>query len=676
MGSRAAKDHQLDLHHRQHGRSSDRPIATRHPYLEEERMSRSRSRRVNQASDGSLLETARSGNGIVEDWLANVSRRGVDTRESAKRLHSNQDKSNAQTPEWRPHGISLQNAVQGGHKRAPSRDSSIIPEPVTKKARPSIAVISHGPIHRSPVTGVTDFPISVDSSPPRFEKRTRHKTREDRYDSRKKQKEKRRRAPEETTRRSEDVPKKPILSGRDVMNNFQPEAVLNDRLTLQPCLTPGLFQNGQISSPKPVGDLAYNSMISVEQPPSRECMWQRQQRLEAKARQRRGIELVEISTFLRRKETPTTGHPIAGRGRPRDGYEDQKLEDRLPENLPACDDRLSTRSITGSDSLRGDQRYHIHDKTYVAPVRHVRSSSRATTYVTWATSGNHRTSLPGNSFDRHHSSTPEPIREALRETGIFGGAETKRKARVSSHDLRRRKQEVHPDGESKNFEASREQPMIIRYLDKGVMTTDESPLSPSFLEQSRILSAVRDSSVLETTADARAEALVGSTTEQALNEPSGGEIHKDSNGESCRRAAAPTTRASTAMQAYLVPPSIDLSAKTQAIPENNIQAAQTITPNIAKATMPVAERSDVCVQGDVELGREATVNQSDEQFLAPELSAMPPGRNPLAATGVFTDDISGQSTKKASSFFSPPTKWSWFYDQVQSVSVSTVGKPN
>ncbi|KAK1541830.1 hypothetical protein CPAR01_05217 [Colletotrichum paranaense] len=155
------------------------------------------------------------------------------------------------------------------------------------------------------------------------------------------------------------------------------------------------------------------------------------------------------------------------------------------------------------------------------------------------------------------------------------------------------------------------------------MTTDKSPLSPSVLKQSRSLSVARDSFVLENTADTRAEVLVGSTTEKALNEPSGGQIHKDSNGESCRKAAAPTTRSSTTMQAYLVPPTIDLSAKTQATSKNNIQEAQTIISNIAKATMPVAEKSDVCAKGDVELGHEATVDQSDEQFLAPELSAVP-----------------------------------------------------
>ncbi|KAL0766276.1 hypothetical protein CaCOL14_011474 [Colletotrichum acutatum] len=319
------------------------------------------------------------------------------------------------------------------------------------------------------------------------------------------------------------------------MNSFQPETVLNDRLTLQPCLTPGLFQNGRVSSTKPVGDLAYNSMGSVEQPQSREPSWQRQQRLEAKARQRRETELVEVSAFLRRKKTPTTGHPDTSRERTRDGYEGQKLSDKLPEDVQAWGDRLSTRSITMSDSLRDDQRYHIYDKTYVAPARHVRSSSRATTYVTWATGGNHQTSLPCNSFDRHHSSTPEPIREALRETGVFDGAGTKRNTHVSSNDSCRRRQEVHPAAESKNFEASLEQPMIIRYLDKGVMTTDEPPPSPSILEQSRSLPAARDSSAPESTADTRAEVLVGSAAEKALNEPPGGDIPKNSNEGSCRK---------------------------------------------------------------------------------------------------------------------------------------------
>lgn len=233
MDRRAAKDHQLDLHRRQYGRSGDRHVASRHTHLKEPWTGRSRSRRVDKAPDSNVIEAARSGNGIVEEWLANVSRRGVvDAGESANRLQSSQDKDSAQTPGWRPHGISFPSTIRGGHKRVGSRDSSIIPEPMTKKARPSTAVISHGPSHRSPVTRITGFPISADSSPPRFEKRTRHKTREDRYDSRKKPKGKRRRATEETVTQSGNAPKKPIALGRDVMSNFQPEAVLNDRLTV------------------------------------------------------------------------------------------------------------------------------------------------------------------------------------------------------------------------------------------------------------------------------------------------------------------------------------------------------------------------------------------------------------------------------------------------------------
>ncbi|KXH40505.1 hypothetical protein CSAL01_10014 [Colletotrichum salicis] len=580
-------------------------VASRHSHLEEPWTNRSMPKGLDHAPDSNVLGAARRGTGIVEDWLVNVSRRGIDTEKSANRLPSSQDKGSAQTPGWRPHGISLQKTVRGGHKRALSRDSSI-PEPMTKKARPPAAANRHGPTHRSLAARVTEVPISADSSPPRFEKRARHKIREDRYDSQKKPKAKPRRAPEETATRPENVPKKSVSSGGEVMNNFQSEAVLNDRLTV-------------------VGQLAYNSMVSVEQPPSRESSWQRQQRLEAKARQRRESELVEVSAFLRRKETPTTVHPVIGRERPRDGYEDRNTSDKLAENFPECDDRLSTRSITRSDAARDDRRHYIHDNTYVAPARHDRSSSRATTYVTWATSGNHQTSLAGDPFDRHHSSTPEPIREALRETGVFNGAGTSGNARVSLHDSCQRRQEVYPDEESTKFKASRERPLIIRYLDKEVMTTDEPSLLPCALEESRSLPATCDSFAPEGTVDSRARVLVDTTTQKPMNEPSGGEIHKDSDVacicmERLWGGGGGTRYACMAVDARVVGEAVIQWDPTS----ENIRELQTRTPTIEIATEAVAEEGHVRAKGDAEPEHGATAEQSGGKVAAPERSAVPP----------------------------------------------------
>ncbi|KAK1688344.1 hypothetical protein BDP55DRAFT_629941 [Colletotrichum godetiae] len=604
MDSRPTKNRNLDLHQRQYGYSGDQNVVSKHPHLKEPWTSRSVQEGLSHAPDGNVFGAARRGTGIVEDWLVNVSRRGIDTEKSANRLPSSQDKGSDQTPGWRPHGISLQNTVRGGHKRALSRDSSIIPEPMTKIARPPTAANRRGPSHRSLAARVTEVPISTDGSPPRFEKRTRHKIREDRYASQKKPKAKRRRAPEETATRPENVPKKSVSSGREVMNNFQSEAILNDRLTV-------------------VGELAYNSMVSVEQPPSREFSWQRQQRLEAKARQRRESELVEISAILRCKETPTTVHPVIGRERPRDGYDDRSTSDEVAQNFPECDDRLSTRSIKRSNALRDDRRHYVHDNTYVAPARHNRPSSRATTYGTWATSGNHQTSLPGDSFDRHHSSTPEPIREALRETGVFNGAGASGNARVSLHDSCQRRKEVHPDEESTKSKASRGRPLIIRYLDKGVMTTDEPSLSPCALEESKSLPGTCDSFAPEGTVDYRARVLVDTTTQKPINEPSGGEINKDSDVESHCKTATSTTRASTAIQAYLVPPLHNLSTQMQATSEN-IRELQTRTPTIETATEAVAEEGHVRAKRDAEPEYGATAEQSGGKVAAPERSAVPP----------------------------------------------------
>ncbi|OHE91096.1 hypothetical protein CORC01_13615 [Colletotrichum orchidophilum] len=472
-----------------------------------------------------------------------------------------------------------------------------------RKDRLPTAVI-HGPIQRSPTVRLRSNEVLVfsGSPPPRFEKRARYKTREDRYDSRKKPKEKRQRTREETTTRPENSPKKTTSSGREGPNNFQSEAILNNRLT-----------NGRISSPKPVEELAYNSMISVEQPPSRKSSWQRQQRLEAKGRQRRESEFVGISAFLRRKETPTATHSDQGLGLHRARYEDRELSDRLPEKLLVCEDHFSRRSITRSDSISDGQRQHIHDETYVAPARHIRSSSRSTTYVTQNTSGNHQISLPGDILGRHHSSTPELMREALRETGVFDGARKGGNARVSSHDSRQRRQGLHLEEEEKHktAKAFREQPRIILYSDKGVMTTHEPSLSPRVLENSTNLADAQDTFEPERKRRLRAGGSVDSTTQKATDEPSGGRIHNDSDTESRSKTTTLTTRAATAAQACLAPHPNELSTEMEVTPGNTQEVRKMILMT-DEASMVMTEKDGIRVADGPEPERVATVEQHDK----------------------------------------------------------------
>lgn len=85
--------------------------------------------------------------------------------------------------------------------------------------------------------------VPQNSSPPiphaagshQFEKRPRHKTREDKYDSKKRKRNISQESSEESrskVRRKPEKKKKAIGSSKNVMNNFTSEAVINDRITV------------------------------------------------------------------------------------------------------------------------------------------------------------------------------------------------------------------------------------------------------------------------------------------------------------------------------------------------------------------------------------------------------------------------------------------------------------
>ncbi|KAK2027125.1 hypothetical protein LX32DRAFT_453988 [Colletotrichum zoysiae] len=105
-----------------------------------------------------------------------------------------------------------------------------------------------------------------------------------------------------------------------------------------------------------------------------------------------------------------------------------------------------------------------------------RSSSRATSYITWSASSNHQRNKSDGDNDRSSSSTPETVREALWRSGVFGGTGLRGKdptLESSFHqddDLRDHNRAFQGSKQYVNLEKP---PAIIRYTDKGVMTNDE-----------------------------------------------------------------------------------------------------------------------------------------------------------------------------------------------------------
>ncbi|KAH6682268.1 hypothetical protein F5X68DRAFT_233985 [Plectosphaerella plurivora] len=137
---------------------------------------------------------------------------------------------------------------------------------------------------------------------PRFEKRARHKTREDRYEPRND-------PPDQPSgrtverkgqhrRRTEEPVRKRLASARDVIDNFASDSILNNRLTLQPATTPGLFQNGHASAHKQPTDLAFNSMNFLARPR------ERKQTKQPKDTGKKEREVQEMSAFFRGDHEP------------------------------------------------------------------------------------------------------------------------------------------------------------------------------------------------------------------------------------------------------------------------------------------------------------------------------------------------------------------------------------
>ncbi|KAK2778209.1 hypothetical protein CKAH01_03165 [Colletotrichum kahawae] len=117
-----------DEEHRRHGRYETRG----HSYTEQtHRRSQLRDRRSVYSNsswnaDGwdSRNDTGNDANqGMIENWLSNISRRGVISPKAVDTQHQEQEPIFARSPGWRPHNIELDNLRQG-HKRSRSRDGS------------------------------------------------------------------------------------------------------------------------------------------------------------------------------------------------------------------------------------------------------------------------------------------------------------------------------------------------------------------------------------------------------------------------------------------------------------------------------------------------------------------------------------------------------------------------
>ncbi|KUJ24030.1 uncharacterized protein LY89DRAFT_553327, partial [Mollisia scopiformis] len=146
-----------------------------------------------------------------------------------------------------------------------------------------------------------------------FERRARHKTREDKYEPRKVDKKVKKDGTERKPRKKiekSDRKKAARKSGEDLMNNFSSKSIGQDRLTIRPPQGLGLFNNGRASSParrRSLSDLAFSEMNFL-QSSTRQPQVEQKSKVNSKSREKEKRKATraqdEITEFFRPSRKP------------------------------------------------------------------------------------------------------------------------------------------------------------------------------------------------------------------------------------------------------------------------------------------------------------------------------------------------------------------------------------
>ncbi|KAI1382320.1 hypothetical protein F4677DRAFT_23002 [Hypoxylon crocopeplum] len=284
------------------------------------------------------------------------------------------------------------------------------------------------PMYASSTTSHVDEPAS-------FEKRPRRKTREDKYETKKKRDRKQDDAlghdDNQRKRRKRASKKKPMTSSKHVVSNFTSGAVLNDRITVQPHLKPGLFDNGRASRREPISDLAFSEMQFLKhqkrssQPKALSKSRQRDKRRESR-------EMEEVSSFFLPHGANGTTHGSQPHSLgTRTKHQDLGNRSRQPASARyqgPTKSPPSSRHVRSRHSRVPRTREETIESPSLDPRRSVddgRQSGRNTTYFTWSSS--RRSPRVGGGEDRpaltisesEGAMTPESIRRAMIATGIY-----------------------------------------------------------------------------------------------------------------------------------------------------------------------------------------------------------------------------------------------------------------
>ncbi|KAI0456620.1 hypothetical protein F5B21DRAFT_145586 [Xylaria acuta] len=323
-----------------------------------------------------------------------------------------------------------------------SGDSSLISDPSPHRELRELGYIEsdsehdegscHKPLDEAEVgTAGASSPMSHRNIAPAFEKRPRHKTKADKYDTKKLEGRKRKGAGEHRPRGSKSNRRGPIVTGKNVMKNFTSEAVLNDRITVQPNMKPGLFNNKRVPKEHLVTDLSFSEMPF---PTHRERDVPQQKGLSSsrlRERRRESRELEQISSFFLPACIDATSYEKPAKIKCNKEADNKRLYYRDNRTSGFYQDSFATPSSLTSlenhhqqSSISWENFHLIHNATPSNP-DHRPSSGETTTYFTWPSSQeSHQVrhyvdDTRPRSMEPARSATPENIQKALVATGVY-----------------------------------------------------------------------------------------------------------------------------------------------------------------------------------------------------------------------------------------------------------------
>lgn len=456
---------------------------------------------------------------LIQDWLEELqtpkiwpvdegylAERGLQkTRSRAQSARPSPDDWKLQVPQLRDATGSLSGTREGRQRqrprRGPDEDSSIIApiddhHRVRDRVKPHSLCLSdteecyyeRGKKRQQTVSEAGSLASgALAHADHRFEKRARRKTRDDRYNTLSFDAAGRERKSKKKDGKQNKKKGDVLSSAREVMSNFSSNSILNDRLTMNPSLRPGLFDNGRTSKNQ-LPDLTFREMAFLKQP-RRESL-RPISRSREKERRRSERELEEVSAFFLHKNLPET---FDASGRKQTAVSGLSKLDEVIGNSPAYKSGpRQHEDVSSSDHINNRYFKDQPESRVQMPSKRgrEREDSGATTCFTWSAS--HHSSgaefaptseVPEGQQER--SSTPIPVREALAHTGIFANTGIHSVASCQRHDkldaTRFKDKPSKPKSPEEpgaytvkaGHEVQNPPVRIIRYQDRGTMANQD-----------------------------------------------------------------------------------------------------------------------------------------------------------------------------------------------------------